>query len=1376
MGKDNCPNIKSTAWTKLVELKGGNVDKAMNAFISCGYKVPKDEILAENVINYVGFKPTGLSRQALGKIYKKLGEYNDEHMTAHKLIDEIPDTNNKLVYTAKILINTNMGRKYAKYATSNEVVYSEHVDKDGNRFDVAYSDYGYGDKDVIMIGDIAFVNGKYWANNVEYDTLGEAQIEADKQMYQLLSSGYPKAIEGLDNALISFLSKYGITVNQIEDFKAKHGLDAIAVADLANKIIDVAKGEADALTLPEEASHFIIEMLGENHPLYLAMSKTVKSTPEYAQVIKEYGKLYKNNEAKLMKEAMGKILAKALKNEYDGANKSLVDRIIQWFKNLFKSAKNEQLLNAENNAYQEIAKGVLGGYLELDGSIPLPAEKYFEVKDGVTKLKNAIRDVTLLFESRANKISSEALHGEPEDMAEAYRGYINIIKDKIGSGDTVEAINSILDVLEQTELITIDDEIRIANEEGNVLDTRSVSDDIFTVNTYLAALREIDLALKENKDVLKKMNQYEDDEKNVSTRITTLRSRYNTVLAQLDEHRVDNTKKIIEELSIEYVGPDGKKVQFDVDELLNSKLGKMGYVGAVLTPAGSSSDEVLRMVQKMVMDIYMESTRKAEHNGRKLQMLQEKALVALKKHGLDMSAFQEKDTDGKKTGYMLTNDNWGAYIAAEEKMHQDILNAVNENRPEETKYKSYFDINKNELTKEEAAKNYSIWKAFDKAYRTNRDGVSYPKPPTNPEYMRIINLDPSIKAYYDEMKRIHLDTREKLPKYFNKSEVKFLLPQLRMDDMQIMSRKGDNLSEKLGIIKKRTADKFRILEDDLGYGDTSGRSIKGAGFETQKTLPIYFTRKLSDMSELTDDVTSMYAHFSEMAYNFEGLSKRMGDLNMLQISMASRRIYKSGEDRERGVDATAGASSKELEALNDFLNIHVFGEENKGLKIKIGDKEFNTSKAANQAMNIIRKNNLFMSLATILSGHVKSKIDSFLDAVTGLYITKESAMWAKKELAKATTNGDFRSDIFRHRKQSKVMAMMDYSGASGDLKKVWKRLDLDNPLKRFTADDFWFGAYEVMGFQPKAEYTLAVYDNYRLYNGKFVSKEQFIQANSDKDSKDNDAKWKSLQDKSLYNAYEMKDGLFSVKPEYKQYVTPQLENTIAGIVSHRTKFIEGNMGKFDKAGWSNNVVGQLLMMHRGWMIQGATERLKVGGVNYQTGMYEEGYYRTVGATIAQFFNHEKRKQMMSSAYWKNLQPYQKRNLMRSAFDVAFTVALTVLYEIIHSISEDSDEDDWGLNFAAYLSTRMLLEQGAFMNLKEIPNILNSPSAAFSFMDRVEDIGSILQLDFEEIKSGKYEGLKRWQKGVVKLSFLDAIYKNANPKENDKFVRNQIMGN
>lgn len=1375
MGKGKCPNVKSTAWTRLVGLKSGNVDKAMNAFISWGYNVPEDQILAENVVNGVGFRPRYVGQIGFGRMCKRIKRFNDRNDTAHFIRVVNTNYDNELKYTLELVVNTNKRRDNAPFVTSDGRYFEKRVTEDGDEYYVEYADYDYGDNDAIMIGDVAFVDNKYWFNSIGYETLEEAQDAADKSMYQLFSSGYPKAIEGLDNALISFLSKYGITVNQIEDFKAKHGLDAVAVADLANKIIDVAKGEADALTLPEEASHFIIEMLGENHPLYLAMSKTVKSTPEYAQVIKEYGKLYKNNEAKLMKEAMGKILAKALKNEYDGANKSLVDRIIQWFKNLFKSAKNEQLLNAENNAYQEIAKGVLGGYLELDGSIPLPAEKYFEVKDGVTKLKNAIRDVTLLFESRANKISSEALYGEPEDMAEAYRGYINIIKDKVGHGDTVEAINSILDVLEQTELITIDDEIRIANEEGNVLDTRSVSDDIFTINTYLAALREIDLALKENKDVLKKMNQYEDDEKNVSTRITTLRSRYNTVLAQLDEHRVDNTKRIIEELSIEYVGPDGKKVKFDVDELLNSKLGKMGYVGAVLTPAGSSSDEVLRMVQKMVMDIYMESTRKAEHNGRKLQMLQEKALVALKKHGLDMSAFQEKDTDGKKTGYMLTNDNWGAYIAAEEKMHQDILNAVNENRPEETKYKSYFDINKNDLTKEEAAKSYSIWKAFDKAYRTNRDGVSYPKPPTNPEYMRIINLDPSIKAYYDEMKRIHLDTREKLPKYFNKAEVKFLLPQIRMDDMQIMLRKGDNLSTKLGIIKKRTADKFRILEDDLGYGDTSGRSIKSAGFETQKTLPIYFTRKLSDMSELTDDVTSMYAHFSEMAYNFEGLSKRMGDLNMLQISMASRRIYKSEEDRERGVDATAGASSKELEALNDFLNIHVFGEENKDLKIKIGDKEFNTSKAANQVMNIIRKNNLFMSLATILSGHVKSKIDSFLDAVTGLYITKESAMWAKKELAKATTNGDFRSDIFRHRKQSKVMAMMDYSGASGDLKKIWKRLDLDNPLKRFTADDFWFGAYEVMGFQPKAEYTLAVYDNYRLYNGKFVSKEQFIQANSDKDSKDNDAKWKSLRDKSLYNAYEMKDGLLSVKPEYKQYVTPQLENTIAGIVSHRTKFIEGNMGKFDKAGWSNNVVGKLLMMHRGWMIQGATERFKVGGVNYQTGMYEEGYYRTLGATVANLFNHEKRKQMFSTAYWKNLQPYQKRNLMKSMADVAFSVGMVVLYSIVNSIAEDGDDDDWGLQFAAYLSTRMLLEQTAFMNPMEIPNILNSPSAAFSAMDRISDIGSILTLNFDEIESGKYEGLMKWQKGLIKLSPIDAIYKNANPASNNKFVKNQIIG-
>ena len=76
---------------------------------------------------------------------------------------------------------------------------------------------------------------------------------------------------------------------------------------------------------------------------------------------------------------MGKILAKKLYDQYQGKNSSLLDRVIQWFKNLFKTAKNRQLENSINSVFDEIAQGVLEGYIDLNGENIVNDEYYFEV-------------------------------------------------------------------------------------------------------------------------------------------------------------------------------------------------------------------------------------------------------------------------------------------------------------------------------------------------------------------------------------------------------------------------------------------------------------------------------------------------------------------------------------------------------------------------------------------------------------------------------------------------------------------------------------------------------------------------------------------------------------------------------------------------------------------------------------------------------------------------------------------------------------------------------------------------------------------------------------------------------------------------------------
>ena len=195
--------------------------------------------------------------------------------------------------------------------------------------------------------------------------------------------------------------------------------------------------------------------------------------------------------------------------------------------------------------------------------------------------------------------------------------------------------------------------------------------------------------------------------------------------------------------------------------------------------------------------------------------------------------------------------------------------------------------------------------------------------------------------------------------------------------------------------------------------------------------------------------------------------------------------------------------------------------------------------------------------------------------------------------------------------------------------------------------------------------------------------------------------WKSYEDKTLYKAMEVKDGILVPTEEYKKYVTKELHLKVKGIVASRTNLIEGNMDKFDKGNWSTNIFGNLVMLHRGWLVQGATERFKAAGVSYKSGMYEEGFYLTVGKYLLGALMHHKNKIPLSTFAYKNLNQHEQRAIKRFTADASMAMLAYAAFLIVHAALDD--EDDYWAKFISYLSSRFYLEQNAFLEFSEILN-------------------------------------------------------------------------
>lgn len=271
--------------------------------------------------------------------------------------------------------------------------------------------------------------------------------------YKDLESEYHKAIEQpiiekLESHLIGFLKKYNIDIIDGSELCKQHGV--LGAYDILRKTIHLAK-DRNALTMPEEAAHAIIELLGsiphknlEKFPEtrdYTFLYDTVESTEIYKRVFEEYKDVYTKKENgetvpdinKIKKEAIGQALAVAIKENWENTNlekeqsfweklKELFNFIISQFKNAeyisFESLIDSIAKDVINNNYKRFNKIDSKGFELLDYSKTLAEQNK---KDGGKSL-----EFLKYFSSIGNLITGSLAYRR---QGSVYRGKLDAIHD-----------------------------------------------------------------------------------------------------------------------------------------------------------------------------------------------------------------------------------------------------------------------------------------------------------------------------------------------------------------------------------------------------------------------------------------------------------------------------------------------------------------------------------------------------------------------------------------------------------------------------------------------------------------------------------------------------------------------------------------------------------------------------------------------------------------------------------------------------------------------------------------------------------------------------------------------------------------------------------
>ena len=1382
----NCPNYSHPDWIAL-EKRYGEKD-AHRIYIAHGGNIPR--VLSPTEIKKaIGFRSGPISERTFLAISKKLDRFNSQNNTSHSITQK-PASETSL----KIELHINYMPKPGRYKIyPNARMINDLIERRKDPQPIKEDTDAYVER-LPEIDDIVQSRpeaNEYIVNGEVYPTLVDAYNAAfgDANTLAQLYPEFGDAVnQELDAKLMKFLSDNGISVEVYETLKTERGMTPMAIADITNNIIRVAKGEMRKDSLSEETSHFVIEHLERSNPrMFNAMYNAAKNSPLYSKVVEVYGDLYEHNERRLVKETMGKILAKEIIKKAesypsaDAKSKNLIQRIWDSIVNFFKKISNEAFLYNIEALYQNVADRVLNNRLKLNLEGVSADSMYQARKMGLANnedLQYAIKRTIARLERRAKSLRSRETKKVRESAIELSESVSKMgfrLSEGLADLQVYSAIGEYLLMLNS---------VQIANINANVLNKYDANPNKTPPSQLITDLKDFVLIHRSN--ILEILNvveglSIEDQQWMVLEDTQLLEEMVKNLKGTLSElNRIDRfASRMHERRIVEIVRSiNTDETSITPEELLYKVDSDISWLGKMFGPLHSLSDETLRLVYRMLSDVYNESHREAYDVGVTLRELQTEFM---KKY--DLRELHELDENGKKTGYLISSKKWSVYHREELKTKERIVRRIAELRGEtipkdadiqelfQEIYERYIDAYDGIKSRDESeaifpAKELDIYieefKKFNNKYKIKYNGKLIPNPPVNEKFGKLMK-DPVFAKYYNEIANIHERTKSLLPVKFNKDEYKMLLPQIKKDWVQIIaSSKGNVLNQ----LKETLKDEFRIAEDDVDYGDLLHQMVDEHGNRI-KNVPIYYTTRVSDPELLSDDIASMYTAFAEMAFNFNKLMSKTADLRLIQESIASRKV-------DLGKETKAGAESNAYEALTTFINRNVFGMRKSVEVLRLPNgKTINYGKALDALGNWVRSVNLFMNTGVAVSGGFKAAFEHMLMTTENKYITVESNVRANKEFTRALPSL-FR-EYNKRNKRNKAMILIEYFRGVGNINEIFSKLDMKSRLTRVSMEDFIYGPLSIGDFTVGGHMVLSILFNNRIVDGELMSKIEFDRKYKDprnQDTYDPKKEWSDYGARTLYDAFEIVNGKPVIKKDFEGMITNDDLNRITGTIMHQKSIITGMLSDLDRAAIYNSAAGRLVMLHRSWLITGFAEKFKSDGYNYQTGEREIGPYLATGRFIASIIANLKSKKPLI-AQWKELPDHHKRAIRRTMYDAAITMVVWIVARAFNKMVDDDPDPDLFDHYMAFYLNRILMEQGAFWNPTEIPNILNSPSAAMSIVD---DMASFLELmtDWSEIERGPYKGMTKFQRALIKSSLFKNIYQLPHIEESNRYLKSQII--
>lgn len=588
-------------------------------------------------------------------------------------------------------------------------------------------------------------------------------------------------------------------------------------------------------------------------------------------------------------------------------------------------------------------------------------------------------------------------------------------------------------------------------------------------------------------------------------------------------------------------------------------------------------------------------------------------------------------------------------------------------------------------------------------------------------------------------------------------------------------------------------DAFAITPDDELHGVKN--KVRPNGTEIN-IMPTQYTTMLADPSVGTNDLVGAVMRYYRMGCNYEAKKKVAPQLNLLDET-----IKKEGKV-VKSQNTVSAANSNLSYVIHKYISYHLYGRRTTLPEITIGNHRISLDKIFRHFATWGRDIGLSWNLRSAISGGVSAWSFYAADAYINRHMNVRDFTLGNAELAKELLTLKTLRQLGKNMGDSDLISMLEYNGLSFNQEEDMSNTNRWRVGRMVTRIVEPYSAFKLMSFLPNSVFMRGIYNNYRLLeledgNKHFISENDFLYNHFPEQSIEEKRAIYNSTKTTLWSAYDKKGGV-KIKPEYKKYVTKELENEISDKLGNISSHAEGMVETADKSGVHLHTALSTILMFRAFLPKNIENTWNPAYWNYQTKelaigtamaywygwLYGANNWGIKAIRALTFRNKERDiselsdKFNVSESYTrKQIETYAKR-FNAQVFTYIFWLTLFNALGMIGSTGPD--DDYWYQNILMLELKKISLESGSRYNVMDIADIFNSVSP---LLQTVEDIGTAFgpwsyfkERKYKKIKKGAFKGLYGWQRDFIKvIPWLNAYYNMKNPGEKLRDLQNRIGG-